>query len=117
MKIIRLILSPEATEVYNYLNEHASHSKHEQTFLNAVNKKIELVKTNPHYGDAIAKKRIPNEYRVKYGADNLFRVELPNYWRMLYMLSEGESQIEIVAFVLDIIDHKNYDKKFGYRSR
>ena len=65
----------------------------------------------------MAKKLIPNEYKMKYGVNNLFRVELPNYWRMLYTMVEGESQIEIVAFVLDMIDHPTYDKKFGYRNR
>jgi len=117
MKTIRVILSPEATEVYKYLNEHAAHSKHEQSFLNAVNRKIELIKTNAHYGNPIAKRLIPQEYKVKYGANNLFRVELPNYWRMLYTLTEGESQVEIIAFVLDLIDHHAYDRKFGYRGR
>ncbi len=43
MKTVRLC-SPEAEEVYKYLNEHAAHSKSERTFLNAVNKKIELMK-------------------------------------------------------------------------
>ena len=52
---------------------------------------------------------------MKYGITNLFRVELPNYWRMLYTLSNGESEIEIIAFVLDLVDHKVYDKKFGYK--
>ncbi len=117
MKNVRLVLSPEAEEVYRYLNEHAAHSKREQTFLNTVNKKIELIKANVHYGDSVAKKLIPSEYKIKYGVDNLFRVELPNYWRMLYTLTEGESQIEIIAFVLDIIDHKAYNKQFGYRNR
>ena len=117
MKTVRVILSPEAAEVYRYINEHAAHSKREQTFLNAVNKKIGLIKANAHYGDPISKRLIPLEYRTKYGANNLFRVELPNYWRMLYMLTEGESQIEIIAFVLDLIDHRTYDNKFGYRGR
>jgi len=44
-------------------------------------------------------------------------VELPNYWRMLYTLTDGESKIEIIAFVLDVIDHANYDKKFGYKGK
>ena len=54
-------------------------------------------------------------YKIKYEAKNLFRVELPSFWRMLYTLTDGESQIEIVAFVLDVLDHKDYDKKFGYK--
>jgi len=34
---------------------------------------------------------------------------------MLYTI-KGD-QIEIVCFVLDIIDHKEYNKKFGYRNK
>lgn len=52
---------------------------------------------------------------MKYGVTNLFRIELSNFWRMLYTLTNDEMEIEIIAFVLDIIDHKEYDKKFGYR--
>jgi len=34
---------------------------------------------------------------------------------MLYTLTDGEREIEIIAFVLDIVDHPKYDKKFGYK--
>ena len=74
-----------------------------------------MIKANIHYGGPIAKKLIPEKYKIKYGAANLFRVELPSFWRMLYTLTDGESQIEIVAFVLDVLSHKEYDKKFGYK--
>ncbi len=108
-------MSPEAEEVYKQLNREASDSKTERTILKAVNQKVELIKSNPHFGDPIAKKLIPEEYKQKYGVTNLFRVELPVFWRMLYTLTDGESEVEIIAFVLDIIDHKEYNKKFGYK--
>jgi len=117
MKKIRVILSPEAEEVYNYLNEQSLKSKTEKTIFNAINKKVELIKNNPHYGNPISRKLIPQEYLDKYNIKNLFRVELPNFWRMLYTLTDGESEIEIIAFVLDIVDHSNYDKKFGYKKK
>ena len=117
MKTIRIIFASEAEEVYKYLNEQAPSSKIENTILIALHKKIDIIKVNPHYGDPIAKKLIPTEYKTKYGITNLFRVELPNYWRMLYTLTNGETKIEIIAFILDIIDHKIYDKKFGYRKK
>lgn len=117
MKIIRVKLSPEAEEVYKRLNEEAPTSKTERMILKAVNQKVELIKSNPHYGEPIAKNLIPGEYKLKYGVTNLFHVELPVFWRMLYSLTDGETEIEIVAFVLDIIDHKTYDKKFGYRGK
>ena len=78
--------------------------------------KKELIKANIHYGEPIAKNLIPEEYKIKYGATNLFRVELPVFWRMFYTLTNNE-QIEIVAFVLDIINHPEYNKKFGYRKK
>jgi hypothetical protein len=115
MKRVRVILSPEAEKAYIYLNEHAAHSKHEQAFLRAVNRKIELIKANPHYGDSVPKRIIPKQYKEEFGITNLFRVELPGYWRMLYTLTDGENQVEIIAFVLDMLDHKTYDKKFGYK--
>lgn len=116
MKVMRVVLSKDAKEVFEYLNREASASKTERVILKAIKQKIELIRENSHFGDPVAKKLIPDEYREKYDANNLFRVELPNYWRMLYTL-EGESRIEIVAFVLDIVDHKVYNKKFGYRKR
>ena len=115
MKRVRLKLSPEAEEVYKHLNEEAPTSKTERMILKAVNQKVELIKSNPHFGNPIAKNKIPEEYKQKYGIVNLFRVELPGAWRMLYTLTDGESEIEIIAFVLDMINHKQYDKKFGYR--
>jgi len=54
---------------------------------------------------------IPKEYIQKYDADNLFIADLPDYWRMIYTIESDE--IEIIAFVLDIINHKEYDKKLS----
>lgn len=103
MKKIRVILSPEAEEAYKYLNEHVSESKIDKTIFNSINKKIELIKANPHYGDPISKKLIPAEYKQKYEITNLFRVELSNHWRMLYTLTDGETVVEIIAFILDTL--------------
>ncbi|MFC1768563.1 hypothetical protein ACFLZX_02265 [Nanoarchaeota archaeon] len=117
MKKIRVILSPEAEEVYRYLNKIAPDSKKEQTILNSLIKKIELIKANHHYGEPISKKLIPSEYKNKYHISNLFWVELPNFWRMLYTLTNDGTEIEIIAFVLDVIDHDKYNKKFGYKRK
>ena len=117
MKYARVILTPEAEDAYHYLTGKASDSKQEETTLNSFLQKVELIKENVHYGQPIAKKLIPAEYKNRYGITNLFRVELPNFGRMLYTLTAGSSGIEIVILVLDIIDHKKYDKKFGYKKK
>lgn len=116
MKLVRVKLSNEAEEVYKKLNEEAPFSKQSKMILSAIDHKKNLIKADIHYGDPIAKNLIPDEYIKKYGITNLFRVELPTFWRMLYTLTNNE-EIEIIAFVLDIIDHPEYNKKFGYKKR
>ena len=115
-KKVRVIFSPEAEEVYNYLNKRSLSSKTEKMILKAVHKKIGLIKEDIHYGNPIAKKLIPHEYKIKYNISNLFRVELPKFWRMLYTITNGDSEIEIIAFVLDVINHIEYNKRFNYNS-
>lgn len=114
---IRVVFSLEAEAVYKDLNEKAPGSKSESMILNVLHKKIDLIKANPHYGYPIAKRLIPKEYREKYSVTNLFRVELPQFWRMLYILTDGETEIEIIAFVLDVCNHKDYNKKFEYKGK
>ncbi len=37
------------------------------------------------------------------------------YWRLIYAIQSNE--MEIIDFVLDIINHCEYDKKFGYKRK
>src|SRR3989338_4737365 len=121
-KPVRVVLLGEADEAYKRLNslvgkqiEVSKENTDEMQLLRSIRQKIDFIKANPFYGEPVVKKLIPEEYKKIYGAINLFRVELSGFWRMLYTL-KGD-QIEVVAFVLDIIDHLTYDKKFGYRKR
>ncbi len=76
---------------------------------------FDIIVKNPFYGENAKKDRIPREYKQRYYACNLFIADLPDFWRMLYTLESDE--IEIIAFVLDIIDHKEYDRKFGFKKK
>jgi len=114
MKNVTVSLTEEAEEIYNYLKSTAPDSKTEEMILNAFLQKIELIKKDIHHGQPIAKNLFPKEYKKQYGITNLFRVELPGFWRMLYTLTQGNSGVEIVVVVLDIADHDLYDKLFGY---
>jgi|SRR3989344_7660055 len=121
-KPVRVVLLGEADESYKKLNalvgkqfEFGKENTDEMQLLKSIRQKIDFIKANPFYGEPIAKKLIPEQYKKIYGAINLFHVELSGFWRMLYTL-KGD-KIEIVAFVLDILDHPTYDKKFGYKKR
>jgi len=85
------------------------------TLLNAIHRIFEIIVNNPFYGENAKKDLIPNEYKQKYDVNNLFIVDLPDYWRMIYTLESDE--VEIIAFVLDIVNHNEYNKKFGFRKK
>lgn len=113
MKPVYVKLSPEAEEIYKKLV--TSNLKIEKSILNSINKKKELIKINIHYGEPIAKNKFPLEYRQRYGITNLFWIELSNFWRMLYTLTNDGGEREVIVVVLDILDHRRYNKKFGYK--
>lgn len=74
------------------------------------NKVKERLKMNPQSGQPIRKDLIPREYK-HFG--NMYRVELSNFWRLIYTIKGNE--VEIIAFILAIVDHKEYNRKFGYK--
>lgn len=121
-KTIKVILSEEAAKQYKELNKivgdeikkSVTNSIHQQ-LLKSINQKKELLKINPQAGIHIPKSLIPKVYKEKYDADNLWKIDLSGYWRMIYTLRTTE--IEITNFVLDIIDHETYDKVFGYSKK
>lgn len=117
MKVVRIVLSPEADEILKELDLMAQKKKNERTLVKGFYKKVEIIKGNIHYGDQVAKSLIPLEYKIKYNANNLFRVEIPGFWRFTYTLKNGITDQETVVLILDIMDHKVYNKKFGYKSK
>jgi len=117
-KPARVVLLGEAGDEYKRLNEivglqtkEGKDSTEEMQILRSIKQKIDLIKVNPFYGDNIPKDRIPKSYH----AQNLWRVELTGYWRMIYTI-RGD-QIEVICFILDIFNYDNYNKKFGYKKQ
>jgi len=109
-KEVRILLKGQAKESFLELKKRGD--KEANSILNSLNRIIDILKDNPQYGNPIAKNLIPEELK-KQGAMNLYRVELSNFWRMLYTL-EG-NQVEIFLFILNISDHPHYDKLLGYK--
>lgn len=117
-KPVRVILLNEADREYKRLNDivgqqflQEKENSQEIQLIRSIKQKIAFIKANPFYGDNISKRLIPKEYNVT----NLWRIELSHFWRMVYTI-KGD-QIEIICFVLDIMDHARYDKVFGYKKR
>ncbi len=113
-------LSEEANEVYNELNKIVGEEKikgiessFHQTLLRSINRVKDLLKENPFAGEQIQKKQIPKKYISDYDIDNAWRIELANRWRLIYTITGN--QIEIITFIMDIFNHRDYDKIFGYK--
>lgn len=119
MKPVRVQLIGNAAEEFEKLNaivgeEQASgiqNSEHQQ-LLKSIKQKTELIKANPQYGASVPKAIIK---KTGYDVDNMWVADLVGYWRMIYTL-KGNA-IEILCFVLEIVDHERYEKIFGYRKK
>lgn len=82
-------------------------------------KGIERLKWNYKAGDHISRKKHQKAfdyYRNKYGVelDNLWKLNVSDNWRMMYTIVGSE--VEVIAFVIDLVDHKQYDRIFGYHT-
>ena len=117
-KQIKIILKGEAKDSFEELNiivskqiKNKIKGSFEMKLLKSIKDKFEILKLNPFYGDPIRKNLIPKKLDVP----SLWRIELANYWRMLYTI-RGDN-IRIVCFILEICEHEKYNKLFGYKKR
>ena len=111
-KEVRVFFKGQAQE--SFLELKKRNDKDAVALIKSIERIINILKTNPQYGDPVKKELIPEEFR-KDGIENVYRAELSNYWRMLYTV-EG-TKIDVLVFILNIVDHPTYNKIFGYRKR
>lgn len=109
-KEVRVFLRGPAKESFSDLKR--KNDPEAKSIINSIERIIEVLKQNPQFGDPLKKDLIPESFK-KQGIQNLYRIELSNFWRMLYTL-EG-NKVEIFVFVLSITDHTDYDKLLGYK--
>ena len=119
-KPTKVIITGEAKVEFEELNKVVGEeiakgitSSDHQTLLNSIKQKVELLKANPEYGIRIPKDRIPKEYVRDYDVTNLWKANLSDGWRMIYTIRGSE--VEIISLILDLMNHRDYEKKFGYR--
>lgn len=65
------------------------------------------------HGEVVRRSAIPKAVVAKYGIENLFVEDLPDFWRLLYaVLKHGE---ERAVLILTIVDHREYSRWFPGR--
>lgn len=87
--------------------------KFHNQLLKAIEREENNLRIDMHRGTQIEKSKIPKEYFMQYGVTNLWKIDLPGFWRMIYTITGNE--FEIISVLLEFIDHKEYNKKFKYR--
>lgn len=116
-KAIKVKYSPVFEEQLKKLREAIKEkdSKFHNQLLKAIEREKDNLLIDMHRGIQIPKSQIPKEYTDQYGVSNLWKINLPDYWRMLYTIVGNE--FEIISILLEFMDHKEYDRKFGYKKK
>ena len=73
---------------------------------------LSSIKQNVFVGRNVKKKLIPKEFKQKYNIDNLWIYNLRKDWRLLYSITNNK--IEILAIILNWMDHKDYSRLFKF---
>jgi len=100
----RVLISEEATRERRQLNP-------------AQEKKLrwwgDRLAVDPTAGGHVRRNLIPRDLKRRFGIENLWRVELPDGWRMLYTIV-AKPAVRPEVRILRILSHKAYDRLFGY---
>jgi len=122
MKEVWVQFSEEANNDYTELQKQVIQEQQDDKenstnmqLLKAIEREKNNLKIDPQHGTHIPRKYIPKEAIERYGTDRLWKIDLVGYWRLIYTLIGDE--VKIITFILEFMDHKKYDKVFGYKKK
>ena len=78
-----------------------------------IDKATDEINKNVFCGRSVKKKLIPRELIQKYELNNLWIYNLRSGWRLLYSVTSPD-KIQILAIVLDWMNHKDYERLFKF---
>lgn len=79
----------------------------------SITKAIKDIQKDCFCGRNVKKQLIPRKFVQKYGVSNLWICNCLSSWRLIYSLTESRG-IEVIAVVLDWMDHKKYERLFKF---
>ena len=121
-KEVHVSFSEDANSMYEELQSKAQGQKKEgiensleMQLLKAIDREIGNLKINPQKGLPIRRSYISRQVVQRYNTNKLWKIELVSFWRMIYTLTGDE--VKIITFILEIMNHKKYDKIFGWKGK
>lgn len=84
----------------------------EKELFGIINQAMDNLEKNAFCGIQIPKKLIPEEYRKKFGVENLWKYDLPRGWRLIYSIAK--EQVMVLSLIVEWFDHKEYERRFNY---
>lgn len=108
-KIEVSFITPNLKSEYEELKEGKFEDKQLHKFITRARNDL---KNNPFSGIRVPKKLWPEVYIKKYRITNLWKYDLPNGWRLTYIIEASE--VKIVSIILEWFSHKEYEKRFKY---
>lgn len=76
---------------------------------------------DPQHGQPISVRNVPNQDTIKRWQQrlgqrltNLYKADLPLAWRALYTVNSMVPQGDKEIILIEIVDHKEYDRLLGY---
>jgi Txe/YoeB family toxin of Txe-Axe toxin-antitoxin module len=101
-------------KLLNAFNKLKSGKFEDKQLASEIDEAINKLKEDPFCGVAIAKLLWPITYIHEYEIKNLKKYNLRDGWRLMYTVKGN--QVEIISIILEWLNHKNYERRFGYKS-
>lgn len=107
--------SEEFNKDYVKLREKADKGNGEAKYiLELISKATAKLAINREAGKKISRKKWPAEYIQKHDITNLWKINLDSYWRLVYTITGTE--VKMFLIYLEYLNHKEYDRKFNYKT-
>ena len=113
--MVEIRYSAEFNKDFFKLKEKAIHGNSEANYLlELIQKANSTLLANREAGMKIPKKLWPKEYVQKFDVNNLWKYNLDSNWRLMYTIQGNE--VNLFVIYLEFLNHKHYDRKFGYKT-
>ena len=107
--------SSDFNKDYLKLLKRASEGNSEANYIiSLIVKATAKLSENAEAGIKLPQRLWPKEYARKFDISNLWKFNLDSNWRLIYTISYDG--IKIFLVYLECLSHKEYDRKFGYKT-